>query len=126
MLQSAALRVLILFGLVWFCACVHVAVDLNGWKALPLDNKRAVDSMDLAAKHLAGTLKEPVTAFQWIEENVPALDLYRVSFIGIFQQGNAFECHADAVWLTNPSNITVFNTGCMAITLNKNLYGGVR
>ncbi|XP_045179138.2 insoluble matrix shell protein 2-like [Mercenaria mercenaria] len=119
-MHQSILRVLVLSSLVCFCACLHVAYDLNGWKAVPLDNRRVVDSMILAAAHLGGEMREPVTAFKW-SEGSPDWDLYRVSFKGIFLQGKGYECHADAVWITNPANTTVFNTGGIPIPLNQNL-----
>ncbi|XP_045179561.2 insoluble matrix shell protein 2-like [Mercenaria mercenaria] len=124
-MHHSVLSVSILSGFVCICACIHVVFDLNGWKAVRLDNKKVVDSMIQAADHIGGTLKEPVTAFEWIKDTT-VWDLYRVSFKAIFPQEKGYECHADVLWMHNPANLTVFNTECMAITLNRDLYGGVR
>ncbi|XP_045179527.2 insoluble matrix shell protein 2-like [Mercenaria mercenaria] len=120
MLQST-LNAFVILSLICSCTCIHVPFDLNGWKAVQLDNKKVLDSMILSAEHLQGALKEPVTAFKW-DETIPDWDLYRVSFQGGFQQGKDFECHADAVWITNPSNVTVFNTGCIEVSSNPTQY----
>ncbi|XP_060579374.1 insoluble matrix shell protein 2 [Ruditapes philippinarum] len=111
-MHQSSLGVLVLFSLIYLCISVHVPFDLNGWKALRLDNNRVQDSTNLAVEHLAGQLKQPITAFK-LEENIPNWDLYRVSFIGTYFKGEEYECHSDVVWIFNPFNVTVFNTGCL-------------
>ncbi|XP_045178775.2 insoluble matrix shell protein 2-like [Mercenaria mercenaria] len=116
-MEQSMLRGLIICSFVCCYVCLHVPFDLKGWKALPLGNTQAVQSMVLAAEHLGATLKKGVTAYQWIED-VPGWDLYRVSFISAFQGKNAYECHADVVWILKPANATVFNTGCLPAPFN--------
>lgn len=63
----SVVRALVFSSLVTYTVCVHVPFDLTGWKPISLQDKKASESMTIAAEHIGGKLIKPITSFKWIE-----------------------------------------------------------